>query len=462
MSESGADTSAWPLLPTERTWRPWRLAIALATAAAATWCYLIGESVGYYLGFIRAALSLTAGCMIGMMLAFLAAGPTCGRFGIDSIASTKPQFGARGWIVPAGMQLVSIVGWNSLLLIFFAKSTTQLLIVLHAVPAGMDPRSLVPIATLLACIVIYIGLLRGASGVSIVSNILVAHVPLGLWMLFLLLSHRWSELRVAQPALARPDPLWNYTTGVEIGIASTLSWWPYIGAMIRMAPSARSAVVPVMLGMGAPVPLLSFIGIAGILVLKTSDPAQWLRTVGGPGYAFAALIFVGAANCGTAVSGIYSSAIGLRNFAAAEKLPWSVLLLATIAPIAVIGATIPELFFAKFGTFLACLGVAFAPLCGIQIADYFILRRRVIDIRAIFSAECARPYPCIAGFNPAAILALALGCFVYVALLNPLTYASHGPYPFLTASLPAALCAAVAYILATRIIAALPRSRAPE
>jgi NCS1 family nucleobase:cation symporter-1 len=452
MTESGADTSAWPLLPSERTWGPWRLAIALATAAAATWCYLIGESSGYYLGFARAALTLTAGCMLGMTVAFLAAGPICGRFGIDSIASTKPQFGARGWIIPAAMQLVSIVGWNSLLLIFFAKSATQLLIVLGAVPPGMDPRQLVPIATLLACIVIYLGLLRGASGVSIVSNILVAHVPLGLWMLYLLLSRHWSELRVAQPTLARPDPLWNYTTGIEIGIASTLSWWPYIGAMIRMAPDARTAVVPVMLGMGAPVPLLSFIGIAGILVLKTSDPAQWLRTVGGPAYAFAALLFVGAANCGTAVSGIYSSAIGLRNFAAAEKLPWSVLLLVTIAPIAVIGATIPELFFAKFGTFLACLGVAFAPLCGIQIADYFILRRRVIDIRALYGPDCASPYRCIGGFNPVAILALALGCVVYVVLLNPLSYASHGPYKFMTASLPAALIAGVAYVVATRLM----------
>jgi NCS1 family nucleobase:cation symporter-1 len=91
-----ADKSAWPLLPSERNWGAWRLAIALGTAAAATWCYVIGEYEGYYLNFRQGAAALTAGCMIGMLLAFLAAGPICGRFGIDSIASTKPQFGARG------------------------------------------------------------------------------------------------------------------------------------------------------------------------------------------------------------------------------------------------------------------------------------------------------------------------------------------------------------------------------
>jgi nucleobase:cation symporter-1, NCS1 family len=452
LTEGGlADRSAWPLLPTERTWGRWRLAIALATAAAATWCYLIGEYVGYYLNFSKGAAALTGGCMIGMLLVFLAAGPICGRYGIDSVASTKPQFGASGWVIPALMQLISIIGWNSLLLIFFAKSATQLLRVLGLLPAAISGRQIVPGATLLACTLIYFSLLWGARGVAIISKILVAHVLIGLWMLYLLVSHRWPELSAAQPALARPDRLWNYTTGIELGITSTLSWWPYVGAMIRMAPNARTAVLPVMLGMGAPVPLLSFIGLAGVLVLKTSDPAEWLRTVGGTAYAIVALVFVGAANFGTAITGIYSSAIGLRNFSALERTPWALLLLLTIAPVIVIGTVIPELFFAKFGTFLAFLGVGFAPLCGIQIADYFVWRRRSVSLRGIYQRDAAGPYAYLYGFNPAALIALALGCAVYMALLNPLTFASRGPYEFLTASLPAALCAGVAYLVGSRV-----------
>jgi nucleobase:cation symporter-1, NCS1 family len=460
-----ADKSAWPLLPSERDWGRWRLAIALATAAAATWCYIIGEYAGYYLGFLQAAAALTAGCMIGMLLAFLAAGPICARFGIDSIASSKPQFGARGWIIPAAMQLISIVGWNSLLLIFGAKSATQLMLTLGVMPSGMGARELVPAATLIVCALIYLTLLRGATGVTRMSNILAAHVPIGCWMLWLLITRRWPELRVAHPVMARPDRLWNYTTDVEIGITATLSWWPYIGAMIRMAPNARVAVVPVMLGMGAATALLSLIGIAGILVLKSSDPSQWLRSVGGPIYAIVALVFVSAANFGTAITGIYSSAIGLRNFASLERVSWSTLLLITIAPVALVGALIPELFFARFGAFLAFLGVAFAPLCGIQIADYFVLRARRVDIRALYGRDPAAPYRSVAGLNPAALLALALGCAAYLALLNPLTYASSGPYRFMTASLPAAATAAVCYLALTRLFgvrsAAAP-VRAPQ
>jgi NCS1 family nucleobase:cation symporter-1 len=456
-----ADETAWPLLPAERTWSPLRLGVTLATAAAATWCYLIGESVGGYLGFIEGALTLTAGCMIGMLLVLLGAGPTCIRFGIDSIAATKPQFGSRGWVVPAALQSVSIIGWNSLLIIFFAKSASQLAIALGVIHEGTLPNELTPLLTALACGIIFWVLRRGATGVSMVSNILVAHVFVGFWMLYLLVSHRWPELMAAKPAAASADRLWNYTTGVELGIATTLSWWPYLGAMIRMAPNGRAVVLPVLLGMGAPVPLLSLIGLAGILVLKSSDPAEWLRTVGGPTYAIVALAFVTAANFGTAIAGIYASAVGLRNVKRLEQRSWTTLLMLTLTPVAAVGIVIPELFFAKFGNFLAFIGVAFAPLCGIQIADYFLLRRRQIDLRAIYLDTPAGAYHFWFGVNPAAMIALITGCSCYIGLLNPLSYSSAGPYRYLTASLPAAVVSGAIFMLCTHVVKRLGRGGYP-
>jgi NCS1 family nucleobase:cation symporter-1 len=456
-AQAPANESAWPLLPAERSWGPWRLGVTLATAAAATWCYLIGESVAGYLGFVRGALALTAGCMIGMLLVLLAGGPLSVRFGIDSIAATRAQFGQRGWMIPAALQAVSIIGWNSLLIIFFAKSATQFLIALGVLHAGQASQALVPGLTLFASTVIYMAVRRGAAGVSMVSNILVAHVLVGLWMLYLLVSRRWPELVAAVPESASPDRLWNYTTGIELGIATTLSWWPYVGAMIRMAPNGRSVVLPVMLGMGLPVPLLSFIGLAGKLVLKTSDPTEWLRTVGGPAYALVALAFVTAANFGTAIAGIYASSLGLRNFRALAGRSWDALLVLTLAPVAIVGVFIPELFFAGFGNFLALIGVAFAPLCGIQIADYYFVARRRVSLRAIYDDARGSAYWYSGGWNPAAIVSLAAGCVAYVGLLDPLSYHSAGPYRWVTASLPAALAAGLCHVLLSRVMRAAAR-----
>jgi nucleobase:cation symporter-1, NCS1 family len=452
LGESHADTGAWPLLRSERTWGSWRLAIALATAATATWCYLIGEFEGYYLNFFQGGLALFAGGMIGMLLVLLAVGPTCARFGIESVGSTKPQFGSRGWVIPAILQLLSIIGWNAMLLIFFAKSLSQLLSVLGWLPDGIDVAQIIPFTTLIACSVVLIVLLWGASGITHLSNVLVLHVVVGFWMLYLLVSHRWPELIAARPALAHEDRLWNLATGTEIGIDSVISWWPYIGAMIRMAPNGRTIAVPVMLGMGAPVPLLSLIGLAGVLVLKTSDPSAWLRTVGGHFYAVIALSFVAAANFGTAIAGIYASAIGLRNFRRLERLPWLAVLLVTITPVALMGTFIPEFVFSRFGTINALIGVAFAPLCGIQIADYYLVRRRHLDIRAMFDRSPGSPYYFWAGINPAAIVAMIVGCSTYIYLLNPVTYDSHEPFRFVTASLPSTFLAAFAYVAVTRLV----------
>ena len=443
-----ADKSAWPLLPAERTWGPWQLSIALAAAAAATWCYIIGESVANYLGFKPAFATLTAGSMIGMLMVTLATVPTSVRFGVDSIASSIPQFGTRGWIIPSGIQYLSIVGWNSQLLIFFSKSMTQLLIALHLSSVAAQTH-LVSATVLLACALVFVFLLKGSGGVDRVAKIVVAHVFIGLWMLYILMSHRWSELSHAVPPAASPERLWNYVTGVEIGISSLLSWWPYIGSMVRMAPHGRTAALPIMLGMGAPVPLLGLIGIAGFLVLKTSDPAQWLRTVGGPAYGILALLFVTAANLGTTVAGTYASAIGLRYYPGLDRVPWPVLLLLTLAPVALVGLLIPDLFFAHFSTFIAFIGITVAPLCGIQIIDYYVLRQRRIDIRAIYTGPRYRFW---AGINPAAVVAMLVGFGVYTYLLNPLTYASRWPYQYLTASLPTALAAALIYWLVTRLL----------
>ncbi len=199
-------------------------------------------------------------------------------------------------------------------------------------------------------------------------------------------------------------------------------------------------------------PLAELVGLAGALVLKSSDPAEWLRTVGGPTYAIVSLGFVTAATFGTTTAGIYASAVGLRNFSALQRRSWTTLLLITITPVALVGIFIPELFFSKFGNFLALIGVAFAPLCGIQMIDYFVLRRRRIDIRAIYAEEPAAAYYFWRGINPAALVALGAGCCTYVLLLNPLSYRSSGWYAYSTASLPAAAAAALVYLLASQFV----------
>ena len=170
--EVDADKQAWPLLRAERNWNGWQLYIALTASAAATWCYIIGEYAGLYLNFPRGFAALLAGGMIGMLLATLAVVPTSMRFGVDSIATTKPQFGSKGWIIPAVLQFASIIGWNSILLIFFGKSVAQLGIALGLLDEG-ETAPIVSGAALSACLIVFLILLGGARNIERITKVLV-------------------------------------------------------------------------------------------------------------------------------------------------------------------------------------------------------------------------------------------------------------------------------------------------
>lgn len=447
-----ADETNWPLVKSERTWGQIELGIVLLVAASATWCYIIGEYVGYYLNLKQGFATMTAGSMIGMFIVTLAVVPTATRYGIDSIASARPQFGNRGWIITVFLQYVSIIGWNSLLLIFFGKSVSQLLITLGFIEEG-STGWVVPAATILACAVVYGVLLRGATGIARISNVLFFFiVGVGVWMVYLLLTEQSEAIAQAAPAYASGSLQWDYVTGIEIGVVSLLSWWPYIGAMVRVAPNAHTAAMPSMLGMGLPVPLLSVIGLAAILALGNSDPATWMVSLGGTLYGAIALVFVIAANLGTTIVGVYATAVGLKHVPGVGRLSWRWTLLVGLGPVAFVGIFVPEIFFAGFGTFLAFIGVFFAPLCGIQIVDFLLLRRQRISIRALYDDSPSSDYAYWGGFNLAAIAGMVAGFFTYIYLLNPITYESNSPYEFVSAALPTAVVGGVVYLIVTLVL----------
>lgn len=443
--------TSWPLLQSERTWTSLRLGMVLTVTACATWCYIIGEYVGYYLKLETGIGAMIAGAMIGMMIVTLAVVPAVTRFGIDSIVASVPQFGSRGWMLAVIPQYASILGWNAILLIFFGKNVGKIIEVLGLSPGIMTWA--VPAVTVAACAICYLVLLAGITGIEKVAAVVFFFIiGVGAWIIFLLLTQESEALRTATPAYASESMQWNYVTGMEILIASNLSWWAYAGAMMRQSPNASTATLPSMLGMGLPVPLLSIVGLASILALQAPDPSDWMLKLGGPLYGGIALVFVAAANFSTLLIGAYAATIGLRQVPLFVNMHWNTLLAVSLVPILVMGALIPELVFSSFGTFLAFIGLAFGPICGIQIVDYLVLRGSKVSVRGLYDRSREAPYYYWGGFNPAGIIAMVAGCGTYLYLLNPLTYESRFPYEYTTASLPTVIVAGLVYLLVTLLI----------
>ncbi|SDO54474.1 cytosine permease [Desulforhopalus singaporensis] len=444
----------WPVLPKERIWGAWGLTAVAISAGVAAWSYMIGGYVAYYLDAVMGTYAMIAGSLVGMFFVVLATIPCSIRYGVDTITASIPQFGVRGSYFSIFLQYASILGWNCLLLILLGRATGRI-----ALAAGWVGESGVgtvsALGSLAAITVSWLLLRKGAESIRNYSYFIsIIVTSLALWILYKLITGFGAEAILSgKPLASSGDRLWDYTAGLEILVASVLSWWPYMGGIVRMVPSARQAAWPAMLCMGLPTGVISLIGLYSALVTGDSDPTAWLIQFGGVHLGIGALVFLAMANIGTAVVGAYVASIGLKQIPVFQKgVSWNWITFIVLLPVAVIAVLIPNFFFDNTGSFFAFLGVFFAPVCGIQIVDYFLLRKQRVNSLGLYQTAGDSPYYFLGGINPAGVLGVLAGFFSYVYLLNPVSYVSHAPFKYTSASIPALVISALVYYGATKIL----------
>lgn len=301
---------------------------------------MIGGAVAYYLDARMGTAAMIAGSLVGMLLVTLATVPASVKYGIDTIASSKPQLGSRGALFSIFLQYTSIIGWNCLLLILLGRAVAEVLAATQVISAGMQPGVAV-LASVAAVAVSWVLLRGGAQALRSYSFIIAIVVSIiALWILIRLLTQfGMAQVMSAQPLASSGDRLWDYTAGFEILVASVLSWWPYMGGIVRMVPAARQAAWPAMLCMGLPTGLISLIGLYSALVTGEADPTKWLIQVGGLTFGILALRFLALANVGTAIVGAYTTAIGLRQITFFQRrLTWNQTTFVILFPVALIAA----------------------------------------------------------------------------------------------------------------------------
>jgi nucleobase:cation symporter-1, NCS1 family len=449
-----AAESGLPAGGAERTWGFGTLLAVGLTCTIATWLFPIGAAVGLFLDAGRGTAVLFGGAMIAMLIVALAVVPVSTRYGIDSIAASKPQFGTHGFSLTLLLQYVTVIGWNCLLIIILGRSVSTILTQSGIVPADAGP-GVAAVASALGALGCWLILLRGpammkdyARGIAVIVTIL------GIWMLATLVSSVGIEgIAAAQPSAASGDRLWDFAAGFEITVASMMAWWPYIGGIVRLGRSTRQSMWASMLALGLAVPLLAIVGLYAGLVFADPDPTVWLVQLGGVGVGIAALVFVIVANVGTALVGVYVASVGLLQVPAIQRRArWSWLTAATLVPVAVIAGFFPNQFYDNVPTFLAFMGVLLGPVVGIQLADLYVVRRQRIDVAGLYDLRPGSPYYYVRGINPAGFVAVALGSATYLYLLNPVTFESNVPFQYVSATIPAIAVAATAYLIAYRLL----------
>lgn len=448
--EALAIENGYPQLRSQRTWGTWAIFGTSVSTAIATWCFIIGGFAGYYLGAVQGTLAILAGSLIGILFIVLACLPMCNKYGIDSVVASRAQLGMRGSLLSVLMVYGSTVGWNVMLFVLIGRASDAV-----AGAMGWDAPSWFVNVIGVASIVLVFALLKGGPGAvrDVSQPIAISVLVLGFIIMGVLAKEEGLQnLLDAPPVAAWDDAKVNWASAIEVLIASNLSWWAYTGAMVRNSPSARRSLWPVVIGLGLGVGVGSLTGLYASLTIPDSggDPTQFLVEVAGTVFGVIALLFIILANVGTAIVGVYASTLAIRQLPGLAKGSWRTSVLISVLPAVLLVGLWANLVFDKFPTFLAFLGVCFGPICGIQIVDYFLLRKQRLSGPGLYDYN--GPYRFWAGINPVGLLAFAAGVVTYVYLLDPVDYTSRAPFQYMTASVPAIVVSGAVFYVGTRLI----------
>lgn len=173
--------------------------------------------------------------------------------------------------------------------------------------------------------------------------------------------------------------------GVDLVLASIISWTPLAADYTRFARDRRSAFVGA--GLGYVLPTLWAFALGAVLVLERglSDPAQIPSAVAsGSVLAVVALLMLTVDESDEAFADVYSTAVSLQNLLprASQRL-----LIVLVAAVATGGAIAIDL--GNYLTFLFLLGSVFVPLFGVLLADWLV-RGAHYGSQDVFEAPAVR------------------------------------------------------------------------
>jgi NCS1 family nucleobase:cation symporter-1 len=432
-------------------WGPIAIFGSATSAAVATWCYIGGGFAAYYLPAASGIPALIASTVIGVFFVILAALPSSTRYGVEAVRSTRPTLGIHGSYITLIIVLATMIGWDSVLMVFLGDASTQILQVLGWIPSSTQTGVSV-VASIVGLIIVIFLLRRGPDSVRDIGPVIaVGIIILSILIASVLLANVGLNNLLAAPALsAYGDQQLNFATVIEIGIAGGLSWWPYVGTITRYARSTKTAITPSILGIGWMMGLVLSVGMMAALAVPKSggDPTLYLIGVGGPALGIIGLLFVIFANIGTTVIGIYVSALALKQSPTVDrKIGWITATILVAIPVAIVVVAFSGVFLEYYTNFLAIIGILVGPICGVQIADYYIIRRQSLNVRALYASSGEHGYWYTAGFNICGIVSLIIGGAVYFWFLNPLSYAPGPAFKFVTASVPTIIISGLLYLV---------------
>jgi NCS1 family nucleobase:cation symporter-1 len=344
------------------------------------------------------------------------------KYGIPFPVFVRASFGVRGANVPAVLRALVACGWFGIQTWIGGQAIFAMLSILWPMKASQTGVFVCFSAFWLLNIFV---ILRGIDTIKFLEGIAA---PFMLGVGLLLLWWVTSQAGGLGPVLSTPSKFKTTAEFLKFFIPSLtgmVGFWATVALNIpdftRYAKSQRDQALGQAIGLPAAMTLYSFIGVAvtsaSVVIFGQPiwDPVVLLGRFHRPVVAFVALIALLIATLNTNVAanvvspsndfsnlnprrisfrtgGIITGVIGVL------MMPWKLL------------GDFSDYIFGWLVGYSGLLG----PIAGIMIADYFILRKRHLDVDALYHAEGKYSYS--RGVNWVAIAALAAG--IAIALIG--------------------------------------------
>jgi nucleobase:cation symporter-1, NCS1 family len=429
MPESQPDPRLWnedlaPVSPERRTWTWWNVAALWIGMAVCITTYTLASSlIQQGMSWWQATLTIFLGNAIVLVPMTLNAHPGT-AYGIPFPVLLRAPFGVIGSNIPALMRGLVACGW-------FGIQTWVGGAAIHATAAvilGFDPQDGQPLPILgitageFLCFMIFwaVNVWFIVRGMDSIKWMEAASAPFLLVVGLALVAWAWKAANGFGPIFAQPS---RFESAAEFwpvfgsGLTAMIGYWATLSLNIpdfsRYARSQRDQIVGQAVGLPTTMTFYSFIGIvvtsATVVIFGEAlwDPVQVISRFGNPWLSALALVTLVVATLSTNIAAnVVSPANDFSNLA-----PRHVSFRTGGLITAAIGVLMMpwKLYRDPSGyifTWLIGYSALLGPIAGIMIADYFVWRRRRLDVTDLYRSDGIYRYT--GGFSLVSFAVLAL------------------------------------------------------
>ena len=427
-------TGIVPMTNKDRQYSFWDLFLSTSGFAIATWCYTQGAYVAQYLTFNQMLINIFSFNIIWVFIECL---PIlfAVKYGIDLWIWLRAVLGKRGVALLSTIISLANFGWYAVAANLFASSMIHLA---NNFGLGLGKGVWAPI---LGTLCVLLGTLIALGGPEVIKwtnrFLVIALLIVGLIIVGIcFVAVPITDIMNIQPATQGDlTPLERFMLSGEGNVAFAFSWSTQALVLPRLAKTERSGYWATALSYGVVAPF--FVATGGVMALamfvKTgvyeSDPTTMLSTLSTPAFALLSLLLVAFANIGTQGTGSYVNCMIVKSGMPKVSYKLMVWIAMVYVSLLTIWGGVEE----YFGSFISLAAYIQGPIIGMIVVDYFILRKRKLDLRSAYFLEEHDAYEFTKGFNLVGLSCVFISLLVAVLFVyNPVTAQIQSPIFLIT------------------------------